>query len=138
MSGATIIYRQAAAAVNPSAAGWKGRVVVENGVALECALSGAAAGTEADRPLGIVVSAENRLGGRVAICMHGICTGLVGGVALTKGAQTTVASDINGALVTSVPGAAVWTVGAWIPEAETTAAIGADARIFVNIAIDNT
>lgn len=130
--------RQAPAATNPFTAGWLGHVVVENGTALECALSGAAGATEADRPLGIVEYAENRAGGRVTIRMHGWGAFVNGAVALTKGAQTTIASDAAGTLVTSAPGAGVWTVGAWVPEAEATLAAGATGRCFINIAIDNT
>lgn len=131
-----ILKRRAPAAVNPVTAAYKGHVVIENAVAGECVISGAAGNTSAVRPLGVVVSAEDRLGGSLGICWSGAVDFTNGAAVLTKGTNTTLASDAAGTLVTSAVGAGVWTVGTWLPEGEITVAAGATATMLVNIVLD--
>ena len=129
------ISRNAPAAVNPDTAGYLGKVMIENGVAGECVISGAAAGLAVARPLGVCVSVDaSELGGGVTICTHGFCTADVGAVDLVKGADLLVESDGNGEIVTAT-GATVWTVGWWDADHTVTGQATGRAKVFVTPSI---
>jgi len=128
-----VTYR-AGAGVNPAA--WVGLIVVETAVAGVCAVSGAAAAGVINRPIGVVVAAENQLNGAVTICGSGECTVTIGAAgALALATDTMIGSDAAGAGTPIAQAGAgvqgVWAVGSWLRGA---AAVGNNgvARIYVN------
>lgn len=94
-------------------------------------LAGAAAGTAAARPIGILVSAEDALNGECTVCVHGFCLAMLGG-AITQGANTILKSDAASEMVAAVATDAVWSVGYFLPERGSDGVDGRMARIFVN------
>lgn len=124
------ITRRAPAAANYS--GNEGLAVLDHTVAGECILAGAAAAGENKRPLGIIVSAENKVGGECTICVFGECFGIAGGV-ITKGTHTIVKTDADSKLIAAADADAVWNVGfVMFEDNEAAAAAGGMYRFFVN------
>jgi len=124
------ISRRAPAAANYATK--IGYVVEDHTVAGECVLNGASAAGEDSRPLGVIVEAENRLGGLCTICVLGPAFAIFGGV-VTKGTHSIVKSDADSKLVAAADADATWNVGYVIFEGEETASADTEMhRIFVN------
>jgi len=128
-----VSYR-AGAGVNPAA--WVGLIVVETAVAGVCAVSGAAAAGSINRPIGVVVAAEDRLDGQVTICAHGECAVTIGAAgALALATDTMIGSDVAGAGTPIAQAGAgvqgVWAVGSWLRGAAAVVNAGV-ARCYVS------
>jgi hypothetical protein len=96
----------------------------------------AAPGTVANKPLGVVEVAENALGGRVTICVHGVVTAIAGAAGIAAGTRL-VSYDATGALIAHpLPAAGVnqWAVGDRIADENGLSAIaaGGNFKMFVN------
>ena len=124
------ISRRAPAAANYGAK--VGFVVKDHTVAGECILAGAAAAGENAKPLGVIVEAEDRLGGLCTITIFGTAYFFAGGV-ITKGTHTILKTDAASELVAAADADAVWTTGFVLFEGETAAAAdGGMYRMFVD------
>jgi hypothetical protein len=132
MEYSTKITRRAPAAVNPFAADYKARIMLDGAVAGEVVVSGAAAGLIADRPIGVCVHADASLGGASSIAVDGIVPVRVGAAPLVKGVDTYVQSDLNGAAVAAAIGANVWTIGVVLYEETAVIPANGLARVLLN------
>jgi len=125
--------RNAPAAANYAAN--VGLVVKEGAAAGECVLAGAAVATSAGRPLGVIIAADNELGGKVTIVCHGH-TFVKAGATLTPQTHTLLYSDANSQAdpltVPTTTGAAKWSFG-WLDAERGTPAAAEDdfIRCFV-------
>lgn len=93
-------------------------------------------GTVANCPLGIIEQAENVVGGRVTVCVFGVCDAIAGAAGIAAGTRL-VSYDATGAIIAHpLPAAGVnqWAVGDRIPDENGLAAIagGAKFKMFVN------
>ena len=92
-------------------------------------------GTEATRPLGVITTAEDAVGGRCSVCVFGHCDGIVGAAGLAAGTNMITADATGNIVAFGIPAAGVneWCLGFLDAELGNAAvAAGAKVRIFVN------